>query len=316
MNALFLSLLFLSNPFKIDYPEIQELSEQHYLEVQNKLRTIDTSSMVDTLYSQDSQKGLRKKQDFQGRIARGVRQLFVDFEHNKKPSQKLHKINKGGDYCIVSFASYNGIYDKLLQEIPTALEKTGFNGYFLSLLGAFPNPTGKEIQYAGVPYCFKIFALLEAQKQGFNKVLWIDAGLLPLRDPTPLFQWVEGSGCFFQSIKNSKRYLLSSTRDILLQTTGCDMYTTPCIRARIIGLDLKTEKAQSFIKDYYTLVEMGTPFLSCYPDEFVLGALLGKNPKLWPTQPFNRIVMSERKLNGKDRAWVQKQGYFFLLQHH
>ena len=72
---------------------------------------------------------------------------------------------------IVSFASYDKNYYTLLKSIPAALEKCGFNGYFLYRMGGFPNPTGIEIQYIGVPYAFKIFMMVEAQKMGFDQVL-------------------------------------------------------------------------------------------------------------------------------------------------
>lgn len=309
-----------SNPFKIDTPSQEEFTEQQYLDIQSKLKSIHLSPLLDSLYPQkkffswpSKKEQLRKKEDFLGRISRGVRQTLID---HRAPKKQLFQINKGSDYCIVSFTSYDGSYPSLIEKIPAALEKTGFNGYFLSLQGGFPNPTGREIQYSGVPYSFKIFALLEAEKLGFSKVLWIDTALEALKDPSPLFAWIEKTGCFFHPKKNGKRYLLPSTRETLIQETGSDMHNTTCIRARIIGLDLKTQKAKDLIKDYYHLVEMGTPFVSCFPEEFVIGALLNKDPKKWPFQPFCKLVKNERKLHGKPRSSAQEEDFFFLLQHH
>ena len=312
-----------ANPFKISFPPTQELSEKEYLEAQEKLRAIDINPLLNTLYPQQTsytwlgqRTEIQKKQDFEGRISRGIKQTLINTAEGKKPNKKLIQINKGGDCCLVSFASYDGIYSKLLEIIPETLKKTGFNGYFLSMTGGFPNPTGKEIQYCGVPYCFKIFALLEAEKLGFHKVLWIDASFLPLKDPTPLFNWIEKTGCFFQAKKNAKRYLLPVTRDLLLKETGSDMYTTPCIRARIIGLDLRTQKAKEFIQDYYSLVELGTPFISCFPEEFVIGALLAKKPTNWPFESFNNLVITEKKLIKERKDVSQNADFFFLLQDH
>ena len=330
MHPILYSLCFLSllttlaaNPFKISLPINPDLSTEHYIEAQEKLRAIDINPTLDNLYPKKTpftwpgqRPEIQKKQDFQGRMSRGIRQTLINLPEGKKPEKKLIQINKGGDCCIVSFASYDGNYTKLLEAIPETLKKTGFNGFFLSMTGGFPNPTGKEIQYSGVPYCFKIFALLEAEKLGFSKVLWIDAAFLPLKNPEPLFDWIEKNGCFFQSKKNAKRYLLPATREILLKETGSDMYETPCIRARIIGLDLKTQKAKDFIQDYYALVELGTPFISCFPEEFVIGALLAKKPSNWPFETFTHLVMNERKLQGKNYQWAQESGYFFLLQEH
>ncbi len=320
---LFISTTCLANPFLINIPAKEHLEEADFIEIQAKLRSLNTQLLIDNLYPKElpftwfwQKPSLQKKSDFVGRISRGARQTLIDISLDKKPLKELIKINEGGDSCIVSFASYDGIYPSLLDAMPKALKKTGFNGHFLLLKGGFPNPTGNEIQYSAVPYSFKIFALLEAKKLGFHKVLWLDTALVPLKDPKPLFDWIEKTGCFFHPRKNAKRYLLPQTQALLLKKTGVDMYETPCIRARIIGLDLSTQKVQSLIRDYYHMVELGTPFLSCFPEEFVLGALLGKSKENWPFQPFTNLVKNARKLHGKDIEWAQKEEFFFLLEQH
>lgn len=320
---IFLSSSLFCNPFKIDTEIKTDLSTQDYIEIQQKLQAIDIHPTLEASYPEKKsftffwqRPSIQKKEDFAGRMSRGTRQTLIDLSQEKIPQKKLIQINEGGDDCIVSFCSYDGIYHNLQQEIPEALKKTGFNGHVLLMTGGFPNPTGKEIQYSGVPYCFKIFALLEAQKLGFHKVLWIDAALLPLHNPKPLFSWIEEKGCFFHPRKNASRYLLPQTQKVLLEKTGCDMTATTCIRARIIGLDLLSEKVKNLIAEYYSLVELGTPFMSCFPEEFVLGALIGKNPEAWPFQPFNKLVKSERKLHGQKTEQIEEEGFFFLLRHH
>ena len=228
-----LSSSLLANPFQIDFPQKEDLTEEDYCQIQDKLRAIDTNAILDPLYPTQmpftfwgQKASLQKKQDFQGRISRGSRQTFISLKEEKKPKKILQKINAGGDCCIVSYSSYDGIYASLLEKLPKALEKTGFDGHLLSLIGSFPNPTGKEIQWSGVPYCFKIFALLEAEKLGFSKVLWLDSALLPLKDLKPLFSWIEEKGCFLQYIQNGNRYILPKTRDLLLEKTQSDMYKT------------------------------------------------------------------------------------------
>lgn len=324
---IFMSLLFplsAENPFLISYFVTHPLQPEDYQLVQDRLRALSPIQSLDELYPKHvpftwpwQKKTLQQKEDFQGRIHRGIHQTLIDLPSGKIPESKLQQINAGGDCCIVCYSSFDGIYPELLAKIPDALTKTGFNGYFLSLLGAFPCPTGEEIRYAGVPYSFKIFAMLEAKKRGFQKVLWIDAALLPLQDPSPLFDWIEKSGCLFQRIKNGKRYLLPATRDVLLQETGSDMYVEKSLRARVIGLYFNNDpKVDQFIKEYYALVALGTPFLSCLPDEFVLGSLAAKDKALWPDQPFSKLVLNERKLQGKSVTSIKEEGFFFLLQNH
>jgi hypothetical protein len=315
---LFFSSLF-ANPFTIDMPIKEQLEDADFIILQEKAREIDLTSLIDSLYPTPSfwrKNPLQKKSDFSGRIHRAARQTFIDVAQNKLPQKKLIPINGGGDNCIVSFASYDGVYASLLESIPSLLEKTGFKGHFLMLLGGYPNPTGKEPLYSATPYAFKIFSMLEAKKLGFHKVLWIDASFIPLQDPTPLFNWIEKEGCFFHPKKNNNRYLLPKTRDILLEKTGVDMYKTPCIRARVMGLDFSLEKVKKLIEEYYALVALGTPFLSCFPEEFVIGSLLAKSPSNWPAQPFSHLVKNARKMHGKDIDCIKKEGFFFLLEQH
>ena len=44
----------------------------------------------------------------------------------------------------------------------------------------------------------------------------------------------------------------------------------------IFGLKMNTPKAKLFVEEYYKLVDLGYPFFSCFPEEFVFSAILGK----------------------------------------
>jgi hypothetical protein len=94
------------------------------------------------------------------------------------------------------------------------------------------------------------------------------------------------------------------------------MYQTKSVRARIIGLDFNAPHIQEFIQEYYRMVRLGTPFMSCFPEEHVLGALIAKNPKLFPPTSIEKLVRSETKPHGKSPKWLQENGYFFLLKRH
>ncbi len=312
-----------ANPFLIDFPLQEDLTPLEWEKVQDRLRSIDIAPTLNQIYPSSSSKKfwLRKPEikeasDFLGRISRGIKQTLIQASEGKIPIKQLIQINQGGDRCIVAFASYDGVYAEHLQTIVKALESTGFHGHVLIMKGGFPNPTGEEIQYAGVPYCFKIFALLEAKKLGFSKALWLDAALEPLKNPEPIFDQIKATGSFFQCRKNGKRYLLPSTQQVILKETGIDMYNTLSVRARIIGLDFDAPHVGEFIKEYYRLVRLGTPFLSCFPEEHVLGALIAKNPNLFPPSSLKNLVKTEKKTHAKTADRAKKNGYFFLLRRH
>jgi hypothetical protein len=320
----FIPVFICGNPFKIDFPEKETLTNEDLVEVQNQLQKINLKPVLNDFYPSSPPKKslfqwktpLATKEDFLNRISKSLQQTYINIEKGQIPSSHLVKINKGGDHCIVCYVSFNGKYSNLIESLPKHLEKTGFNGYLYYKVGGFPNPTGKEIQYCGVPYSFKIFTLLEAQKQGFQKVLWIDAAMLPLKSPTPLFKWIEKHGCFLKTHEPFCKYILPKTRELIKEVSGVDVLKSTYVSAQIIGFDLESPLAKEFISQYYKLVEMGLPFISCFPEEYVFSSIIGKEPEKWPDNPFKDLTFSEIKLGNKDIKWAEDKGYFFLQTLH
>ena len=312
------------NPFLLSFPCKESLTEEDLEEVQQQLRSLNLKPSFEKLYPEHPQKkilfpwksALASKEDFFNRISKATKQILIDRSSGKIPIKKLIQIGKGGDNCLVSFASFNGKYDGFLKDLPLLLEKVGFNGYLFYRIGGFPNPTGKEIRYAAVPYSFKIFSLLEAQKLGFSKVLWIDSAFIPLRDPTPLFEWIEQEEVFLKQHESFAKFILPKTRECLKTETGVDVLNVDYVSAQIIGFDLSKPACKSFVEEYYRLVELGYPFFSCFPEEYVFTAIIGKNEHQWKAQPFTKLIFSETKLKKKDLASIQKQGYFFFQKEH
>ncbi len=188
------------------------------------------------------------------------------------------------------------------------------------MIGGFPNPTGKEIQYAGVPNSAKIFMMLEAQKLGFKKVLWIDSNILPLRNPTPFFVWIETRNYFLRGWKvptNGWEFIFPATRALLQKELGVDVVNTNYIDTRIFGLRMDTPLAQKLIADYYRMVELEKPFLSCFPEDFVLSAILGQ-PEFSSWKPFNMDVLLQSfeqfPPTPEKLQFLKNEGCFFYQQ--
>jgi hypothetical protein len=259
------------------------------------------------------------------RCLHGVKQTIIDVEKGLSPRWKLVKIGKGGDQCIVSYVPFAGDewgrdvsnYAEHIESSLEALKATGFNGYFYYMIGGFPNPTGKEIQYAGVPYSGKIFMMLEAQKLGFTKVLWIDSNLLPLRSPGSFFIWIKTRDYFLRgwpTPPNGWSFILPATRVLLHNELGVDVLNTFYIDTRIFGLKMDTPLTQKFIADYYRMVELGTPFLSCLPEDFVITAILSQ-PEFGSWKSFNMDVflqsVDQFPETPENLEFLKKQGVFF-----
>jgi hypothetical protein len=305
-----------ANPFAINFPEKENLSNEDYINIQQQLQAINIEPLLKKLYS--SNKGYDSYEDFYGRCARGITQILIDPSKGLYPSRYLEKIGQGSDMCIVCCVPYDNIRSSLVKYIAPALQKTDFNGYFLYQIGGFPNPTGKEIKYVGVPYSFKIFMMLEAAKLGFNKVLWLDSAALPLRDITPLFERIEDHEIMLHGWKtpsDSWTHLFPPTRKLLKNITGVDVLDATYVCTIAFGLKMNAPRVKNLISDYYYCCELGTPFLTCFPEEFVLTAIIGKPEySSWKPHRFPNLLGGTDGHEEDTAATIElrkKQGYFF-----
>jgi len=306
------------NPFLIDFPVKQELSRADYIEVQALLRKIDIEPILKEQYVADG--NYTTFEDFKSRASRGLNQILIDPENNEFPVRHLEKIGEGGDNCLICCVPVTPTYTSMIKSISEALREVGFNGYFLYQIGGYPNPTGKEIRYAGVPYAFKIFMMLEAKKLGFNKVIWIDSSLLPLKDPSPLFKKLEEEGSLtlqYHGTGYTAPYIFPKTRELLKKLTGTDVVNKEHIITSVFGLKMDAPKVEKFVSSYYDMVERGTPFISCFPEECVFCAIMGQSPEEWPGTSIYSVQRYQSTADPKELADLKaEQNAFFYLRFH
>jgi hypothetical protein len=276
------------NPFEICIPEKEEYTIEDYIDIQKQLENKNIDGLLNSLFPPKS--FFYEFDDFKKRCTRGLSQKFVDISNNILPSKNLYKIGDGGDgkscivCCTTNFVCCNtNLTDSTRynssKTIKESLELSGFNGYFYLFTGGFPNPTGIEMKYAGVPYCFKIFMMLEAKKKGFSKVIWIDSGCYSINNPKLLFDILETEDTIFDYVKVGNRYdrmCLKNTNELLSALTNTDFNTAQYIITIVFGFNLESKKIQSIINEYYDMVKLGLPFFSIFPEEIVLSAIFNK----------------------------------------
>jgi hypothetical protein len=311
-----------TNPFNLGITPKQELTEEDYLQIQKILpsKQAQLEKMVRGMYPTDRQ-GYTTPDDFVGRCLRGVYQVLIDPEKGWFPEVKLEKIGSGGDRCIVTSVPYLRNYAELARAKVKQLQDVGFNGYYLYFIGGYPNPTGTEIQYVGVPYAIKIFTMLEAQKRGFQKVIWVDSAAMPVRDPAPLFERLEKTGAFIHgwpAPKDVWKFVMPQTRQLLKELTGTDVLKSTYVNSIVIGLKLDTRLAKKFIATYYKMLQLGTPFISCFPEECVFTAIYGEGnyKKKWKPHNFRHLLIHEDDLGEKGVVLAKEKGAFFIHCRH
>lgn len=313
--------IFASNPFQIELSDMEgrELTSKDYVEIQRRLREIDIRKFITEKYENECKNGnFTTVEDLLGRCTKSIRQTLIDLENGFIPKKELVKINNGGDRCVVCSVPFNGKYPSYVNTFIQGLKKTGFNGYFLYYIGGWPNPTGREIRYVSVPYCFKIFAMLEAYTLGFNHVLWIDSACYPLRNIEPLFQIIARDGALLNWHNPSeadRRLIFPGTRQLLFDLTRVDVLKTKFINSIVMGIKMDSPEAKRFLQKYYELVELGTPFLSCFPEEFVFTAIINDgNYRNWVSHSPPKLIQgSENNADDSSNEFdiVRKKGVFF-----
>jgi hypothetical protein len=314
------------NPFRINIEDKESYTVEDYKEIQRKLREKidDVKNLANSLYPTNYE--LReKKENLTDFLTKCLKQNFLIEESDNYPLEHLIKIGDGGDNksCIVTCSIYPVInkndtshISNLVKKIPHQLAKVGYNGSFLWFEGKYPNPTGKEMKFAGVPYAFKIFMMLEAYKRGFTKVIWIDSACYPLNSPKPLFDELEKRDAIFQIFDenffgNNSEFMYPKTYEILNNFTGRNVSQGLKVNSIVFGLNMESKDVKSFISEYYELVTLGLPFLSRFPEEIVFTSLFNqpKYQHFFHNMPYNNKFYVHEGHYDKNMARIN--GYFF-----
>jgi hypothetical protein len=312
------------NPFLL--PEAIEEKVEYTIDelvhIQTMLREMYIDDIIEDEYHEDLKFPFYW---FRNRCAKGITQTIIDVSNNLLPIKELVPIGNGSckDCCFVCSTALADDRCQAAKRICESLNNVGFNGYMMMFQGGFPNPTGKEMKYIGVPYSFKIFAMVEAHLRGFNKVIWLDAACYALNNVEPLFQRLETCDVIFNwfnpnqfepegHLKTYERVILPSTLTLLEELSdGRNIRDhDKNVNSIVFGLNMASPRIMEFVKEYYDMVEMGLPFLSAFPEEIVFSTIFNK-PEYkyvfdYPHVPL--LYIHETHLSDHD---ARAHGYFF-----
>lgn len=309
----------LENPFLIDIENKEEYSFDDYVEIQKKIEEKNIDHFIESLYPTGKMR--TSLEEMKRRINRGVKQKIVDISNNILPTKQIYKLGNGGNgkHCFVCCTPLFMDRFDASQTMLQSLQEVGFNGYFMLLNGGFPNPTGKEMKYIGVPYSFKIFMMLEAKKMGFEKVIWLDAACYAVNNPERLFEILNEYDAVFRAFSPNCfspdtciNIVLPKTVELLSKLVNKDIKNDININSIVFGLNLSSPKINSFIDEYYQMVELGLPFLSSFPEEIVFTSIFNKpeyNYVFKNREEISKLYIHETYLN-KEQA--KNHGYFFV----
>ncbi len=310
------SMVVLHNPFLLDVEPSYEEGVERLEELQGMMQTFDIKPELEKIYPSILRKRGEYKpfDDFYRRSMRGFTQTLIDVKKGFLPQKELVSLNGGGGDCIVLSCPFDRNYPELLHTLIEGLREIGFKGAVYYRIGSFPNPTGEEVRYLGVPYSFKIFMMLEAYNLGYKNVLWLDSAAYPVKNPYSLFRTLENDGAVLTWKKFRRNALLPNTEAILNELTGFTPKGFKHISMQLFGLRMDLPWVKNFIDDYYEMVRLGTPFISCYPEEHVISALMYKYRDHLPSTS-QKMILS-RSAETCHLIEACRNGYLFYLRAH
>ena len=315
----------LVNPFEIDVINKEDYDNNELCEIQKKLieKQESVNNLIKNTYPSGDENYKIGLDLMLNRCTKGVVQKLIDVENGVFPTKALYKIGNGGNKknCFVCCTPLSNDRDAKSRNIHQSLENVGFNGYFYLFNGGFPNPTGAEMRYAAVPYCFKIFMMVEANKLGFEKVIWLDAACYAVDNPQRLFDVLETDDAIFRQFLpytpgflTYENTVFKETIQILNNVTNGDLVNSINVCSIVFGLNFVSDKINKFIEEYYEMVKIGTPFLSYYPEEVVITALFNKEEYkyLFYNRNESLFLFIHEDYVGNNYEHAKNSGYYFV----
>lgn len=144
---------------------------------------------------------------------------------------------------LINNDGYSAGKDRLAGIMREKHRDFGFFGYNSEVqVGA---PLHKEN-----PYAFKIYAIEAVRNLGFDQILWCDASVYPVKDITPVFDWLTKKGIFLEEAGHlcgtwSPQYVLDYfgiTKDEAMQM--------PMFAAGYCGFDFRNPISVEFFAEW------------------------------------------------------------------
>lgn len=161
--------------------------------------------------------------------------------------------------CIVSLATEDKQYPAALRRLGQSLARSRFNGKFRSWPpGTFPADAPPQTVS---PYAFKPFCLVEAQRLGFDVLLWLDSSCVPVREIDSILRRIQRDG--YVLFRNSNWRVGQWCSDVGIEALGIDREEAmrwPEVNAAAIGLNLNDPTAAEFLRRWHEEADEGTAF--------------------------------------------------------
>lgn len=176
--------------------------------------------------------------------------------------------------CLIVYASFNKGYPKGLKRLVDEVSKSDFKGHILYRIGGWPNVEEGDLTLAHIPYAFKPCFFREAQRLGYQRVLWLDTSILPIVSLNRIFEEIKAKGYFAVGNDQYVAPFMNEPAAAALKVTLQECEKIPSCSAGIFGVDFSDEKAALVISKWYQAARDHDPFFSPRSDQNALSVIL------------------------------------------
>src|ERR1700749_2675503 len=134
---------------------------------------------------------------------------------------------------VIVSCGIGGGYAAGIDRLERSLQYHGYLGdtlFFKDYPEGCPHHSGKG------QYNFKVYAINEAIKRGYKIILWLDASFYAIKDPMPIFDYIQDHGLYF--FKSGYPLSATATDALLMGRNREDFVDVPEFATGAVGLNL------------------------------------------------------------------------------
>lgn len=249
---------------KIAYSQVRDIYHPQNEDYQAIQAFLSKGKRPDLARLQKSQKQMR---DF----------CLIGKSAHEIPQEGIIAVNCGENEktnCLLVYASFNKTYPQALKKLVDFVKKSDFKGHILYRLGGWPNVEEGDLKLAHIPFAFKPCFFREAQRLGYQRVLWLDPLMMPLVSLNRVFKELELKGYFALENGPTVGPDMNERSAAALKTTLAECAKIPSCSAEIFGVDFSNEKASHVVSTWYQSAHHPDAFFSSKADQNTLSVIL------------------------------------------
>lgn len=100
------------------------------------------------------------------------------------------------------------------------------------------------------PYAFKIYAIERARALGYDQILWVDSSVYPVKDITPVFDWLTEKGIFLEEAGHYAGQWANQNALNYFGVTKDEAMKMPMFSAGYCGFDFRNPISQEFFAEW------------------------------------------------------------------